>query len=179
MSPSSRRAQIFSLDLMFAMLVVSSIFGAYFLMSSTVTSTLTTDRLRQSITEDAQGALLLLISSSGEPTNWTLYNFSTASSSAVRSIGLASSPFVLDRGRIAKLAAVNSTNYTALKSYLGIDKPDYTFQFSLKLSNGTTENIAGFPRRYQNLTSTVATGIVLVDGEPALASVLLWVGEYE
>jgi hypothetical protein len=174
-----RTAQLFSLDVIFAMLVVSSIFGLLILMNSNVPSTIGSIGLRASIQEDAQGALLLLMATPGEPSNWTLYDFALPQSADVRSIGLASSPWVIDPAKLSKLSSVNQTNLTFLRGALGLSKPDYNFEFSIRYPNGTQVAIAGVPRSATNRTSTISSGYAAIGGQPVIASVMVWVGEYE
>jgi hypothetical protein len=175
-----RTSQLFSLDAVFAMIVISFLFGLFLSFNSSVPSTISLAESRISLQEDSQLALLALAVTPGEPSNWTSYNFSLPAGADVRSIGLASSPWVLDMAKVSALSAANKTNYTYLKSLLGLSKPDYNFYFSIKYPNGTQVGIAGLARPTPNLTSTISSQFVVADdGRVSLASLLVWVGEYK
>ncbi len=176
---TEKKGQLFALDALFAMVVFSFLIGTFLLFNSTVPSTIGILESRAALQEDAQTALLSLVAAPGEPSNWTLYNMSLPEGSQVRAVGLASSPWVLDPGKVSALSAANATNYAALKGMLGISKPGYNFYFYLSLANGTDVPVAGLARPAANLTSTISSQFVSSEGSSALASLMIWLGAYE
>jgi hypothetical protein len=177
-SRASGRGQLFSMDAVFAMIVFASLFGVLLIFNSDISSTINSVGLRANIQEDAQAALLALVATPGEPSNWTLYNLSLPESDGVRSVGVAAAPWTIDSAKLYRLASINQTNLSFLKSALGLSKPDYNFYFYLTYNNGTQLAVAGSPRVAGNRTSTIATDYVVKDGQAAQASLMVWVSEY-
>lgn len=172
--PPGHGGQIFSIDLVFAMLVFSMLIGSLLLFNSEVYSRTSENYARQEIGEDSQAALAALLLTGGSPSNWSIYDFSAAESAGVHSIGLASAAGEIDPVRLSKLASLNSTNYSSVRAMLGLSKPSYNLILSLKYLNGTEAAVFGIARPYQNITSVLATSYSSLSGEPVLVTLGLW-----
>ncbi|MFH0961958.1 MAG: hypothetical protein V1820_04710 [archaeon] len=166
-------SQIFSLDLVFAMLVFSSLIGAFFLLNSKVPFRISSSLLDDSLRADSESALYALLATAGAPSNWSV----ETNVSKLTSLGLASTEFVLDEAKVAAVFGLNSTNYSAIKNLLALSKPDYEAEFSLKFPNGTSSPVFGMKRKYQNQSSSVSSGFASYRGETVLASLIVWVDD--
>ncbi len=171
----SRMAQLFSIDLVFAMLAFSALIGAFLLINSKVTSRIEEASIENSLSADSRRALQTLLTTGGSPSNWTLEE----NVSRIFSIGMASSRFLVDSGKLARLEELNSSNYSTIKSLLGISKPGYEFELSVKYANGTTAPIAGLRKTDSNKPSSISNSFAVLDGESALISLNLWMNVLE
>jgi hypothetical protein len=95
-----RKAQLFSEDIIFAMILVLFVFSLWLMLRNRVTSMISTSEDKRQIDEAASNALSQLLESGGVPTNWNTLN--PANDTNIGSIGLVSDRNVLDTGKVAK-----------------------------------------------------------------------------
>jgi hypothetical protein len=117
-SLSGRKGQVWIADAM-----ISSAFFAIVLFIMLGTSQEIMLRVASARSDaGAKTALLLasdlLVLTPGTPADWE--NIPVLNDSNVNSLGLASSPNVISFSKAARLAALNSTNYTAIRGLLGL-----------------------------------------------------------
>jgi hypothetical protein len=117
----SERGQFFSPDLIIAFSVF--IFGLilFFSASNSIFSQVDLLDERKSSDEVAHAVLNSLVLSSGEPSNWDLFEFGD-----VNAYGLSYSPNMLDKSKVTKLLEdLNGSNYFSIKEKLGFGPYDF------------------------------------------------------
>jgi len=157
------------------MLAFSALIGAFLIINSKVSSRIEEATTENSLSADSRRALQTLLTTSGSPSNWTREE----NVSRIFSIGIASSRFVVDSRKLARLEELNSTNYSLIKSLLGISKPGYEFELSVKYQNGTTAPLAGLKKTDSNKTASISNSFAVLKGESALISLNLWMNAQE
>ena len=139
-----KRGQLFSQDIIFAILLVLFTFSLWLTLRQRVLNVMLTSDDRRQLDEAASSALGQLLESSGMPTNWDrlpLGNDSNINETLVNSIGLVSDRNNLDSGKIvvfinmANNRSVN--NYTTTKKLLGLNREGYNFNFTISSLDGT------------------------------------------
>jgi hypothetical protein len=109
-----RKAQLFSQDIIFAIVLVLFAFSVWLILRERVLSMISTSEDKRQIDEAAANAMGQLLESGGIPTNWNaLYPINETS---IGSIGLVSDRNVLDSGKVSRfirLAGGHSTSSLA------------------------------------------------------------------
>ncbi len=95
-----RKAQLFSEDIIFAIVLVIFIFSLWLSMRDRVQSMISTSEDKREIDEAASSAMSQLVESDGVPPNWNM--LTPINETTVGSIGLANGRNVLDSGKVAK-----------------------------------------------------------------------------
>ncbi|NYZ78588.1 hypothetical protein H0N99_00395 [Candidatus Micrarchaeota archaeon] len=134
-----RKGQLFSQDIIFAMLLVLFIFALWLNLRERVLNVITASDDRRQLDEAAFSATSQLLESSGVPSNWD--KLSNIDDTTVSSIGIVSDRNNLDPGKTAvfvSMANNGGDNYTILKKLLGLNRESYRFNFTISSLNGTS-----------------------------------------
>ena len=155
------KAQMFSLDAVIA----ASVFMVI-IITSAWAWTYTQEKIdltekRNDLEIISKNALACLVETPGYPANWTNISESDFNETNILSLGLARSfsingvdldekrksaglsinnYLVLDKNKITKLVELNSQKYSTYKRILGILGPDYEFQLTIKVWDGSSYN---------------------------------------
>jgi hypothetical protein len=98
-----------------------------------------------------------LVLTPGQPANWDRLS----ADAQMQSVGLASAPNVISTSKAARLQALNSTNYTSLKTLMGLGQFNTSVDITLL---GNTTPLYSFGRRTGNETgSTVFERLAILD----------------
>jgi hypothetical protein len=100
MSYKTRKAQLFSEDIIFAMVLVLFIFSIWLVLRDRVLHLISTSEDKRELDEAASDALSQLLETSGKPTNWN--SLSSINETTVESIGLVSDKNTLDSEKVEK-----------------------------------------------------------------------------
>jgi hypothetical protein len=133
-----RKGQLFSQDIIFAMLLVLFTFALWLTLRDRVLTVTTTSDDQRQLDEAAFSAMSQLLESSGVPSNWD--RLSTINDTTVSSIGIVSDRNNLDPGKTAvfvSMASSGGNNYTIAEKLLGLNKASYMFNFTISYLNGT------------------------------------------
>lgn len=134
-----RRAQLFSQDIIFAILIVLFALSLWFMLRNRVLHTLSLSEYKRTTAESASRAMGQLLESAGEPTDW--HTMQSVNETTLASLGLASSRNTLDTNKVTRfveLANEGGANYAAMKKLLGLEQSGYAFNFTVSLLNGTS-----------------------------------------
>jgi len=134
-----RRAQLFSQDIIFAIVLVLFTFSLWLILKDRVLHVISITEDRREIDEAASDALSQLLETSGRPTNWD--RLSTINETTVESIGVAKERNVLDSEKVETfviMAGNGGANYTAVMKLLGLDRSGYRFNFTISNLSGST-----------------------------------------
>ncbi len=132
---NSKKSQIFSIDLMIAIVTLSIIILFIFWGWSE------SNMKMASQNEEYEMINFLIYSSEslsdtmGFPQNWSLLDSNFFNTSSVNSLGLITKDGLLSLSKVNKLVELNSTKYETIKLILGV--PDYNFAFDLYIYNGS------------------------------------------
>jgi len=134
-----RKAQLFSEDIIFAIVLVLFTFSLWLILRDRVLSMISAGETRRQLDEATSDALSQLLETSGNPANWN--QLSTIDETTVASIGIASSRNTLDSDKIDKFINISNSegsNYTTIKRLLGLDRAGYKFNFTISSLDGVT-----------------------------------------
>jgi len=134
-----KKAQLFSNDIIFAILLVLFTFTLWLTLRERVLNIITTSDDRRQLDEAASSAMSQLLESSGVPSNWD--RLSTIDDTTVSSIGIVSDRNNLDSGKTSvfvSTASSDDTNYTITKQLLGLNRESYKFNFTVSSLSGNT-----------------------------------------
>lgn len=179
MFPHSRaKGQLFSEDLLFAMIFVTFLLALYAILASRVTYAADDYLLREQLRGDAQDAAAQLVGSPGAPMNW----HQAQVNDSMQSLGLAGRRGVLSQEKAAKFfsLAADSDEYNSTKRLLGLETRAERFNATLSLLNGTVvyslnaTPSSQFPSYGQtNITSTV-TRLAVLNGSIVKLTLVVW-----
>ena len=133
-----KRGQLFSQDIMFAMVLVLFTFSLWLTLRQRVLNVIVTSDDRRQLDEAASSAMSQLLESSGMPTNWEW--LSVINETTVNSLGLVSDRNNLNSGKIGIFVAManqSGNNYTTIKKLLGLNREGYKFNFTISSLDGT------------------------------------------
>lgn len=143
MTNHMQRGQLFSQDIIFAIVLVLLTFSLWLTLRQRVLGVILMSDDRRQLDEAASSAMGQLLESSGMPTNWErlpLGNDSNINETIVNSIGLVSDRNNLDTGKITvfvNMANSSVDNYTTTKKLLGLNREGYEFNFTISSLDGT------------------------------------------
>lgn len=146
-----KQAQIFSLDLMIAVLIVLVITGS---LSVLLYQYQIYDEQQTQLSElemRSEPALNVLMLTQGNPEDW-----STSSCSDIKTLGLMSEPGIISD---QKLKNMTTLDYDCTRNRLGI--PGYNFYFEARTSSGSIYTVGG---------TQITTGIEPAEGSEAIFS---------
>lgn len=134
------RAQVFSLDVMFAIGVFALILMSIAWSWSFVTEKISQDNIMTDMQINSKNAISVLLETPGRPTNWD----NTAENDLfdndvknVDSLGLSVSyPSVLHKNKVARLDYLNNSYYENIRDVLGLSK--YEFHLNFYVYDGST-----------------------------------------
>lgn len=180
-----RRAQLFSQDIIFAIVLVLFTFSVWLILFDRVFTTISTNEFRRNIDESTASAMSQLLESSGVPTNWN--NLSTINETTVGSIGLVSSRNVLDPAKVStfvSLAGSGGSNYTTMKRLLGLDREGYAFNLTITSLNGTvlynvsnTPSVGPYNASYAAVNTTASIDrFALLNNSLVKVTMGVWIG---
>jgi hypothetical protein len=151
-----KKGQIFSLDLVIAMLAFTVILiASIWLWEYALEKIRSTDE-RNDLEVISKAALAALVETPGSPSNWTNFSESSFNTSNVlflgitksysisnkdvkgkgKSAGLSNSSYlVLDTAKVVRLTQLNMTKYETMKTLLGILGPNYQFELIISIWN--------------------------------------------
>lgn len=136
----NKKAQFSSIDFIMALFVFMIIIVALFYSYDSFGRKLSSDELTQDATLIFTYATQSLMSTPGSPINWNLLSdFNTTS---VHALGLATKPGILSEDKLIFLTQLSESNYTKVKTILGVLGPGYEFGYDLFYYNGTNYNLA-------------------------------------
>lgn len=162
---AKKKSQIFSADMVIAIVTFLFILLASAWLVSYTREKMELSETRNDLEFISRSVLAVLVETPGNPSNWTNFSESDFNQDYVYSIGLARSYsqknsdveghgksagltinnyMVLDETKIQRLAAWYPQKYNVYKRILGILGPDYEFQLSINVWNGT-----GYDNTYQ------------------------------
>lgn len=147
-----KRGQLFSQDIIFAIILVLVTFSLWLTLRQRVLNVVLMSDDRRQLDEAASSAMNQLLESSGTPTNWEW--LSVINETTVNSIGLVSDRNNLNSVKIAMFiytANLGGDNYTTIKKLLGLNREGYKFNFTISSLNGSV--LYGF----RNMPTTSAT----------------------
>ena len=167
---NNKRGQIFSLDLIIAMLMFIVVIILIFQILDYSNNKIGLEESANDISIIAGNAISSLTETEGNPNNWSLISLNDFNESNVFSLGLAKNSnfnnqdssvkgksmssnnngyIVLDKNKISRLSSLNNTKYNEIRNILGIKGPGYEFLLSVKNWNGnsydTIKNIGRYP----------------------------------
>ena len=137
----NRKSQIFSLDILIAMLAFITILVSSIIIWDYSTETINIKERRNELESASMNVLSLLIETTGIPSNWSNFAIQDFNESNVHAIGLAknnslglsySGPWEIDQKKIYYL---NSSTYERTKKILGL--AGFEFDLTLKIYNGS------------------------------------------
>ncbi len=131
------RGQIFSTDALLALIVFTLIIGLTLGILGQIQSTGENVKRNADRTAVTEQVLLLLLSSSGSPRNWESYS----DRNEVKMIGLMNESGEMSLAKWSSFIDWNATDYSSLKSSLGI--PDQNFYITLSDLNFNILSKAG------------------------------------
>jgi len=134
---SMKKAQLFSNDIIFAIVLVLFTFTLWLTLRQRVLNVITTSDDRRQLDEAASSAMSQLLESSGVPSNWD--RLSTIDDTTVKSVGIVSDRNNLDSGKTAEfvnMANSGGNNYTIAKQLLGLNRESYKFNFTVSSLGG-------------------------------------------
>jgi len=130
-----KRAQLFSQDIIFAILLALFILSLWVILKDRVLHVLSITNDRTMLDEAASNAMSQLLETSGTPANWN--RLEVINDTAISSMGLVSERNVLDSEKLEKFISLsNDNNYTTMKKLLGLEREGYEFNFSVSSLNG-------------------------------------------
>jgi hypothetical protein len=132
-----KRGQLFSQDIMFAIVLMLFTFSLWLTLRQRVLNVILTSDDRRQLDEAASSAMCQLLESSGMPTNWeSLSVINETTINSINSIGLVSNRNNLDTGKITAFTNT-ADNYTTIKKLLGLNREGYKFNFTISSLDGT------------------------------------------
>lgn len=137
MKNKSKKAQFFSADVVFAVVVFIGLvitIGSYWDYS---TEKIMNFELRGDIEFISRNAFNVLLATEGIPPDWETLDAGSFNESRVKSVGLSKNMGSLSLEKIEKLKQLNESKYTAIKTLLGVIGPNYEFQLDIYQWNGT------------------------------------------
>lgn len=164
--------QLFSVDMLFALSLMITIFVATSVVTNSLASTEATLRVREPMTIDALQASSALIATGGSPLDWEQLNWTQ--NITVYSLGLATSPNSLDSAKFNKFLSLNSTNYTDIRKLLGLSRPGYHFYVSVLFSNGSRAAPDFGELASADYPSVAVQRMILLDNQPRKLKVGVW-----
>ncbi|NYZ79111.1 hypothetical protein H0N99_03095 [Candidatus Micrarchaeota archaeon] len=137
-----KKAQLFSEDIIFAIVLVIFIFSLWLAMRERVQSMISTSEDKREIDEAASNAMSQLVESDGVPPNWN--TLTTINETTVGSIGLANGRNVLDSGKVTKFMRLlgGHANASTLSALWHFDEGSGTTIYDSS-GNGNTGTFAG------------------------------------
>jgi len=169
------KAQFWSFDVIFAMVVFSSaLFLLSFVWLGVSNQYATSYGMGTQIMQAQLQGLQVRILAQGTPTNWnSVVNVTKLSTWANISIGLGSGTGQLSLSKISTLMAMsnyNATTYQATKALLGVGYDYYVLinSTNIKLSLGLS------PYNYNPYTIVVAKQSATLNGMPVTMQIILW-----
>jgi len=132
-----RKAQLFSNDIIFAVVLVLFTFSMWLILRDRVLNMVSTSEDRREIDEAASDALGQLLETPGRPSNWN--RLQTINETTVESLGLVSDRNILDSEKVSQfvtLAGSGGDNYSIAKKLLGLDRSGYRFNFTVSSLSG-------------------------------------------
>lgn len=169
-----KRGQLFTVDAVFAFIIVLSLFGMMVSVSTVLDRKTSEASESVGLGEAVANAVNQLVEASGKPADWSL--FENVTSENVNLIGLAYEKNVLDEDKVKRFFNLtNSTaSYAELKKMLGLTLPGYNFFASVLHANGTV--LYSSPTRAPALKhSSVIERIVLMSGQEAKIRFGVWI----
>lgn len=158
-SYSNKKAQIFSLDLIIAVIIFITVI---IFISATLDYSNRKINIQENVNDInfvAENAISSLVESEGNPSNWSLINANDFNETTVFSLGLGKSLnfnkddssiksksmslnkndyLNLDSVKIDRLNTLNATKYIEIKNILGVKGSGYEFELIIKNWNGTS-----------------------------------------
>jgi hypothetical protein len=178
-----KKAQLFSQDILFAIVLVLFVFSLWLILRDRVLHVISVSEDRREIDEAASDAMSQLLESAGRPTNWN--RLSAINETTVESIGLVGDRNILDSDKVAKfvdLADDGGTNYTTIKKLLGLDKSGYKFNFTIStLSGGILHSVNYTPSTSGNAsyaalnTTAFAERFALLNNSMVKVTLGVWI----
>lgn len=100
----------------------------------------------------ARNAASLLVQTTGDPSYWN--NLSDFNTTAIKSLGLGKNrPWYLDESKVEKLHDMNNTNYTTMRTMLGIRGPGYQFHLNISKFDGAAFGELALIGKWPNATA--------------------------
>ncbi len=164
------RGQMWSIDFIIGIMVLSFILMLYLIMWNTITIRWSTISKATSMDSSAFFAAESVMVTPGEPESWEMLPHIDGNVSA---IGLANGRNELSRMKLEKLVAENATAYDTIKNRLGIQRHEFGmrvtditkntmyYEFG-KFSAGALNNSLSFDR------------LGLLDGQPVIVHMEVW-----
>ncbi len=163
------KAQIFSYDLVFALLIVG--FMIWYVMSASNALAAKVDYVEKEnrMSEVAQSALDQLTESPGDPSNWSGFG--------ANSIGLAESKGVLDSSKVQKLVSLAGTEggYENARAMLSMNRQGGAFLFNLKVLGPDGEKLSSLgPKEPSGISVASTSRTMLMDGKVVTVLLKTW-----
>ncbi|MFH1399854.1 MAG: hypothetical protein ABIG95_07160 [Candidatus Woesearchaeota archaeon] len=139
---TSTKSQIFSLDMIFAVIVFLLVFTTTIFAWDELQKKWQLQQTRDDMESIAENVAQTLLTTPGQPANWEELQIS---SSNISSIGIASSPHLLSTDKISELESVYPTKYEEIKKILGIRGAGYQFQIKVIYDPGDYTLLGSHP----------------------------------
>jgi hypothetical protein len=169
---TSGRGQLFTVDVIFAFILLLTLFGAITTLSTVLSKRTSEIEDDARLSETAANAMNQLVGTSGKPNDWNLLaNFTPAN---VDSIGLALEKNVLDADKVARFFSLVNSSHADLKAILGINEPGYDFYVALYYPNNTAIYSSG-TRAPPQKKASVTQRIALLSGNNVKIRLGVWI----
>jgi len=176
-----KRGQLFSMDMMFAATIVLFLFVAMTVVHDMLFYSFQTSTAKAEMRDSTLAAADVLVSSAGNPSNWS--DSAGIDAASVKVLGLASERGVLDPAKVAGFfQSINTTtlnsNYSNARRALGLNRPGYNFSVTIYNSTGDKilETNASIAPSASNSTASMQR-YALLNGELARLNVRVWKDE--
>ena len=165
------RGQFFSMDMIIAVSAFLVCLLMIIALWAALTSALGERATRRELQDSAMVAASQLVLTSGNPANWSIGNFTRANS-----LGVVRERNMLNEQKVAKLQALNSTNYTDIKENLGCGRNELYVTVSNIYSNETLYRFGkSAPAGLEDFTTNhIVTRIALLNDTEVLLRVETW-----
>lgn len=165
----SLKAQIFSYDLVFALMAV-----AFLLWYSINAANAFADKVGQveagnKMAEVAQSALAQLTESPGDPSDWGTLE--------ANSLGISESRGVIDRGKVEKLTAIvaDSDGYEKVRAMLSMNRQGGAFLFNLRVEEVDGRGLYSLgPKDPEEASVASVSKVMVMDGRLVRISMRTW-----
>jgi hypothetical protein len=153
------KGQLFTTDLIFAIVFLAFLLSIYAIANKQVEQNLSLRYEQESISKATRDAALVLLSP-GMPKNWSANN--------VHTIGLTAQKNVLSKEKIERFLFLANKDYEKARQLLGLYREGISYDFALSISTLEGEELYSFSPQELGDTRMAINRYALLENEPVL-----------